>query len=147
MHRQDIQIAFYKNTLVLTRNLVLGEIYSIKRLALDIDLGLLRIDVFRELRVFVQRPSSESYDAAACRMDREHGPVAEIVDNPAVLILLAQTGIEKILLLISSRTGLLQERRPVGRGPAQTIFPYGLVRKPAAAEILISYGLSLIRGP
>ena len=146
MHRQDIQISLHQDTFVLTGNLVLGEIYSVQRPALHIYLGLLGIHIFRDSLVRLERAASERDHTAAHGMYREHHPVMEGIHHPAVIILLAQTGIQEIFLLVSCGTGCLCKGSAHYRSPSKTIFPDGGIVKSTASEILIANGLSFRSG-
>ena len=101
VHREHVKIALNKDTLVLTRNFILGEIDSVQRPALHIDLRFLGIHVFRDGLVGLESSATESDHSAADRMYREDHAVMECVHHPAVVIFLAQAGIEEVLFLVS----------------------------------------------
>ena len=78
-------------------------------------------------------------------MDREHHAVTECVHHPAVIILLAESGVKKILLLVSSRTRRIRKSGTgLSRSPSQAIFPYGLISQTTASEILVSDNLTFL---
>ena len=100
MHHHHIEIALDEYAAVLTRNLSLGVVYAQKVAALDVDVGLGRIDILGRV-VGAKGSAAEGHHPSAHRVDGEHNPLAELVFQASVLRLHCKARIQDIFFLVT----------------------------------------------
>ena len=98
MHRNDVGVAFDEKTSVLLYYLVFGEKYTVQLVAFVVNLALGRIDVFRQLIVFLQNPTAEAYDLTRKRVYGKHNATAKPIGKRSLVVLEDQSRCHQILV-------------------------------------------------